>query len=57
MDNEDKIVLGITLGLVILIPSIAFLFVETYIPAEIVIRMRRNTPCFSYGDISRSPFV
>lgn len=21
------------------------------------IRMRRNTPCFSYGDISRSPFV
>lgn len=37
MDNEDKIVLGITLGLVILIPSIAFLFVETYIPAEIVI--------------------
>ena len=22
-----------------------------------IIRMRRNTPCFSYGDISRSPFV
>ena len=22
-----------------------------------LIRMRRNTPCFSYGDISRSPFV
>ena len=22
-----------------------------------VIRMLRNTPCFSYGDISRSPFV
>lgn len=21
------------------------------------IRMRRNTPCLSYGDISRSPFV
>ena len=25
--------------------------------APTVIRMRRNTPCFSYGDISRSPFV
>lgn len=24
---------------------------------ELFIRMRRNTPCFSYGDISRSPFV
>lgn len=24
MDNEDKIVLGVTLGLVILIPSVAF---------------------------------
>ena len=22
-----------------------------------IIRMRRNTPCFSYGDISHSPFV
>ena len=22
-----------------------------------IIRMRRNTPCFRYGDISRSPFV
>lgn len=24
---------------------------------DMIIRMRRNTPCFSYGDISRSPFV
>ena len=31
MDNEDKIVLGVTLGLVILIPSVAFLFVESFV--------------------------
>lgn len=37
MDNNDKIILGMILGLVILIPLSVFLIVELYIPAEIVI--------------------